>query len=66
MPKLDFPDEANQPYHVREIFNYMKAVLPKEDILAFHQGTLYTEGLINVYLRILEKANLVLQSQYNF
>lgn len=63
---LDFPDYNSYPYHVREIFEYFKALVPKDDLLAFADGKLYKENVINLYLKILEKTNLVLRSTYNY
>jgi hypothetical protein len=51
---------------VREIFEYYKALLHKEDLLEFAKGGLFKESIVNVYFKILEKANLVLQCSYNF
>lgn len=30
---LDFPDYNKYPYHVREIFEYFKALIHKEDLM---------------------------------
>jgi hypothetical protein len=57
---LDFPDYNSYPYHVREIFEYFKALINKDDLIAFSEGKLYKENIINVYMKILEKTNLVL------
>lgn len=64
--KLEFPDYNGYPYHVREVFEYYNAIVHKEDLLEFSKGKLYRENIINVYLKILEKINLIRQSQYNF
>jgi len=59
MTKLEFPDYNSYPYHIREIFEYYNAIVHKEDLLDFAKGKLYRDNIINVYLRILEKINLV-------
>jgi hypothetical protein len=61
-PKLEFPDYNSYPYHVREIFEYFKAIVHKDDLLDFAKGKLYRENIINVYFKILEKINLIRQS----
>ena len=43
-----------------------KAFITKEDLISFSKGTLYKENMINVYMKILEKANIVLHSTFNF
>jgi len=63
---LEFPDFNKYPYHVREIFEYYKALITKEDLFSFAKGELFKENIINVYFKILEKIHLVLQSSYNF
>jgi hypothetical protein len=55
--ELKFPDYNKFPYQVREIFEYFKAVVHKEDLLLFAQGKLFKECIINVYLKIHEKIN---------
>ena len=64
--QLTFPDYNAYPYHVREMFEYFKAFLPKEDLIDFSKGTLFKENVINVYFKMLEKASLVVQGSYNF
>ncbi|CDW88208.1 UNKNOWN [Stylonychia lemnae] len=64
--KLEFPEYNAYPYHIREVFEYYNAILHKEDLLEFSKGKLFRDNIINVYLKILEKINLVRQSQYNY
>ena len=64
--QLNFPDYNKYPYHVREIFEYYKALIHKDDLYDLAQGTLYKENIINVYFKILEKVHLVLQSSFNY
>lgn len=51
---------------MREIFEYFKALIPKNDLLEFAKGKLFRENIINVYFKILEKINLVNLSYYNY
>lgn len=51
---------------MREVFEYFKALITKDDLLALAEGSLYRENIINVYFKILEKFNLILQQSYNF
>ena len=64
--KLDFPDYNSYPIHVREVFEYFKAFVRKEDLLEFAKGTYFREDIINLYFKILEKVNLLRLSQYNY
>ncbi len=58
--ELKFPEDYNNfPYHVRQIFEYYKSLIKKQDLLDFCNGLLYHENIINVYFKILEKINLV-------
>ena len=59
---MDFRDVNDQAYHIRELNNYIKALLPKEDIIDFYNGNLFKDGIVNIYLKILEKMNLLLQN----
>jgi hypothetical protein len=42
---------------VREIFEYYKANVSKDDMLAFSKGTLFKENIVNLYMKVLEKAS---------
>lgn len=57
--KLEFPEYNAYPYNVREIFEYYKAIIHKEDIIDFSKGKLFRDNLINCYFKILEKVNLL-------
>ena len=57
--ELMFPDFSLYPDHVREIFDYFKALISKQDLIDFARGTLFKDNIINVYFKILEKINLV-------
>jgi len=57
--ELDFPNFSQQPYHVREVFEYFKAMVSKEDLQMLDDGKLFKENVINLYFKILEKMNLV-------
>ncbi len=63
---MKFPEFNNYPYHIREIFEYFKIKITKEDLISFANKTLYNDNIINVYLKILEKVNLVSRSSHNF
>ena len=65
-PKLVFPDFNSYPYHIREIFELFKGIVTKSDLIAFEEKTLYSENIINLYFKILEKVNLVNRNAYNF
>lgn len=58
---LPFPKNFAQkyPFQLREVFEYFNAVLRKKELLGFLHGTLYSEKIINMYFKILEKMNLV-------
>jgi hypothetical protein len=51
---------------VREIFEYYKGLISREDLLAFSQGTLFKESIVNVYLKILEKTSHMIHASYNY
>jgi hypothetical protein len=57
--ELKFPDYNQYPWHVREIFEFYKATIYKEDLIDFAEGKLFKDNIVNAYLRILEKTNLV-------
>ena len=44
---------------MREIFEYFHAVMRKKELVGFLNGTLFSEKIINMYYKILEKMNLV-------
>ena len=58
---LPFPEDfaKNYPFQIREIFEYLTAVMRKKDLVGFLQGNLFSEKIINMYFKILEKMNLV-------
>ena len=58
---LPFPKNFAQryPFQLREIFDYFHAVMRKKELLGFLQGTVFSEKIINMYFKILEKMNLV-------
>lgn len=58
-PSLTFPNYENYPYSVREIFELYEATIKKEDIIAYTEGKLFKDTIVNLYLRILEKFNLI-------
>ena len=65
---LPFPKNyANRyPFQLREIFEYFHAVMRKKELLGFLQGTLFSEKIINMYFKVLEKMNLVQLSMDNY
>lgn len=64
--QLIFPDYNSYPYHLRELFEYYKALIHRDDLLDFAKGTLFKENIVNVYFKMLEKVGFVLQGSYNF
>ena len=64
--KLEFPDYNSYPYHVREVFEYFKGFIHREDLLEFAKASYFREDIINLYFKILEKVNLLRLSQYNY
>ena len=64
--KLDFPDYNSFPAHVREVFEYFKAFVRREDLLEFAAGAYFREDIVNLYFKVLEKASLLRLSQYNY
>lgn len=65
---LPFPNNYSKryPFQLREIFDYLHAVMRKKELLDFLEGKLYSEKIINMYFKILEKMNLVQLSMDNF
>jgi hypothetical protein len=65
---LDFPNEFQKkyPFQIREVFEYIKPNLKKRELVAFEHGKLFSEKLINMYFKILEKMNLVQLSMDNY
>lgn len=65
---LVFPKDFQKryPQQLREIFEYFQKVMKKSDLLAFMQGTLFSEKILNMYFKILEKMNLVQLSMDNY
>lgn len=64
--QIEFPDFNDLPYHARELFEYFKGLIKREDIISFAQGEYFKDNIINVYFKMLEKASLVLQGSFNF
>jgi len=56
---IEFPDFNSYPYHVKEIFQYFRPLIKKDDLQKFFDGTLLKQNILNVYFKILEKINLV-------
>ena len=58
---LPFPPNYQKrfPYQLREIFDYMKATMKKSELIGLLKGTVFSEKIINMYFKILEKMNLV-------
>ena len=65
---LPFPKNFSKryPFQLREIFEYFQAVMRKRELLSFLQGTLFSEKILNMYFKILEKMNLVQLSMDNY
>ena len=65
---LVFPaDQAEKlPLQLREIYETLTNSINKDSLLAFHDGKLFSERLINVYFKILEKMNLVQLAMDNY
>lgn len=65
---LPFPKNFAEryPFQLREVFESMHTTLKKRELLAFLKGTLYSEKIINMYFKILEKMNLVQLSMDNY
>ena len=66
--QLQFPENYAQryPFQLREIFEYFQAVIRKKDLIQFAKGKLYSEKIINLFFKILEKMNLVQLSMDNY
>ena len=58
---LPFPKNYQKrfPFQLREIFDYMKATMKKSDLVGLLKGTLFSNKIIDMYFKILEKMNLV-------
>ena len=63
---MKFPNYNSYPIMVREIFEYYKGLISREDLLSFSQGTLFKESIVNVYLKILEKTSHMIHASYNY
>ena len=65
---LVFPTDhqAKYPVQLKEIFDSLSAQINKDCLLAFHDGKLFSEKLVNVYFKILEKMNLVQLAMDNY
>jgi len=58
---LPFPVNYSKrfPFQLREIFEYLHAVMRKRELVGLLEGTLFSEKVVNMYFKILEKMNLV-------
>ena len=54
------------PFQVQEVYDYMRKHLTRKDLINLLQGTGFSENIINVYFKVLEKMNLVQLSQDNY
>ena len=65
---LEFPKDFREryPFQLREIFDFLQAVMTKGDLAEFLSGKLYSEKIINMYFKVLEKMNLVQLSMDNY
>jgi len=60
--KLKFPANMHKfPTHLREIFEFYKQTIRGEDLILLQKGEISSENIINLYFKILEKINFVLQ-----
>ena len=65
--KLKFPQNMSKfPPHLREIFEFYKTTVSADDLIALQEGTIATANIVNLYFKILEKINLVLQKVKEF
>jgi len=65
---LAFPKDYQKkfPYQLREVFEYLHAIMRKRELIGFLEGSLFSEKIINMYFKILEKMNLVQLSMDNY
>ena len=56
---LNFPRYEYYPFQVKEIFEYYKALITKDDLYKFATRELYKENIVNVYLKLLEKIHFL-------
>ena len=65
---LTFPKDFRQkyPFQLREIFDFLQGAMTKADLAEFLSGKLYSEKIINMYFKVLEKMNLVQLSMDNY
>lgn len=65
--KLKFPANMSKfPTHLREIFEYFKQIIKADDLVLLQKGEISDENLINLYFKVLEKINFVLQKVQEF
>ena len=55
------PDITEFPTNIREVFKLLQNTINKDDLISLQTGENGEERLINVYFKILEKVNKVLQ-----
>lgn len=64
---LEFPNYQNEfPFQLREVYEYLHALLRRRDLIRFKTGNFYSEKMINMYFKILSKMNLVQLSMDNY
>lgn len=66
MPKPLGEDSASKYGHVNEILKFVGRAINSGDLVALQNGETSEESLINVYMKILEKINLVLIKANDF
>ena len=59
--KHKFPDESKQPRQLKDILNYYKMATKADDLIKLMKGEACSENLINLYFKILEKINFMMQ-----
>lgn len=65
--QLTFPKKIdNFPLFMKEIFTIFEKSIRADDIIQLLNGTLYSEDVLNLFFKILERINQVLIAAQNF
>lgn len=63
--QLQFHSMSKVPAHTREIIELLKVKIGVRELKALLQGTLYSENVINLHFKIMDKMNLMLNTAYD-
>lgn len=63
--QLQFYPMNDVPAHTREIIELLKVKIGARELKSLLQGTLYSENMINLHFKIMDKMNLMLNTAYD-